>query len=96
MDVPPKKKLGNQSRCFDNIGNSIMLQVAAEVDPWEPKDVSALGHDTKAARDERMKSLKEREGRIFCGGEHYIYTGRHRLVSFNQTTFLSIHQKLVC
>ena len=37
-----------------------MLQLAAEVDPWEPRDITALGHDTKAAREERMRSLKER------------------------------------
>ena len=36
-----------------------MAQVVAEVDPSEPKDVIALGHDTKAARDERMRVVKE-------------------------------------
>ena len=48
-----------------------------EVDPWEPNDISVLGHDTKEARDERMRSLKERvRAGIFltgaCGGEGYI------------------------
>ena len=48
-----------EARCFDKLGNDIMLQLAAEVDPWEPKDISALGRDTKAARDERMRALKQ-------------------------------------
>ena len=48
-----------------------------EVDPWEPNDISVLGEDTKEARDERMRSLKERvrAGISFtgaCGGEGYI------------------------
>ena len=50
---------GWESCCFDKLGNDIMLQVVAEVDPWEPKDIIALGRDTKAARDERMKAVKE-------------------------------------
>ena len=45
--------------CFDKLGTDIMLQVAAQVDPWEPEGISALGHDSKAARDERMRDLKK-------------------------------------
>ena len=48
-----------ETRCFDKLGNDIMLQLVAEVDPWEPSDISALREDTKEARDERMRSLKE-------------------------------------
>ena len=48
-----------KARCFDDIGNSIMLQVAAEVDPWEPDDIRALGKDTKSSRNKRMRDLKE-------------------------------------
>ena len=36
----------------------IRIHHAAEVDPWDQNDVSTLGHDTKEARDERMRSLK--------------------------------------
>lgn len=47
-----------EALCFDNLGNDIMSQLAAEVDPGEPEDIIALGHDSKAARDERMRDLK--------------------------------------
>ena len=62
--------------------NSFMddLSITDEVDPWEPEDISALGHDTKAARDERMRVLRrERAGMFFtgaCGGERCIYRKR--------------------
>ena len=62
-----------------------MLQLVAEVDPWESKDISALGNDTKEARDERIRDLEKRErAGTFCGGERYIYrmrwTGQRALV----------------
>ena len=90
------EKFRNRSRCFDNLDNDIMLQVAAEVDPWEPKNVSALGHDTKAARDERMRSPKERETVGIFVEVNVIYIQRGGLVSFNQTTISSSYQKYVC
>ena len=55
-----------------------------EVDPWEPKDVSVLGHDTKEVRDERMRSLEKRERAEYFVGECYKYTGGGGLVSLTK------------
>ena len=48
-----------EARCFKDLGNFIMLQLMAEVDPWKSKDIRALGNDSKEARDKRMRVVKE-------------------------------------
>lgn len=44
---------------YDKLGNEMMIQIAAEVDPIDPEKLRLLGHDTREKHDERMRRLNE-------------------------------------
>lgn len=48
-----------ESKWFDRLGNEIMDKLVSDVDPNDPKDIRALGQDTKDKRNERMRKLVE-------------------------------------
>ena len=63
-----------ESDWFHKLGNEIMIQLADEVDPTDPKELKLLGHDTPEKRNERMTKLKENMNATTARIEYGVYS----------------------